>query len=47
MTLNPGDIPAGLEFPAAVLALAGQLDVSWALMTFPSHFGESQTGPSG
>jgi hypothetical protein len=37
ITASPGEIPVGLEFPAALLALAGPLDVSWALMTFPPY----------
>jgi hypothetical protein len=35
ITLNAGEIPVGLELPAALLFAAGQLDVSWAVMAFP------------
>jgi hypothetical protein len=37
ITLRQGDLPAGLEFPAELLAAAGQQDVSWALMAFPPY----------
>jgi len=35
ISLNPGEMPVGLELPAALLAVAGQLGASWAVMTFP------------